>query len=140
MKLEKKTNQTVMATTPIVPIEVNRIALGSKFVGDLATENDIRIDGQFEGRLFCNGRLVVGEKAVLKGDFYSTNVDFSGAMTGGNLYAKDTLSLKSGCSITGSLSFQRFQVELGSQFTGTCKVLQEGEFDKASAPVAALLR
>ena len=76
--------------------DVNRIALGAKFVGDLATENDIRIDGDFDGRLYCAGRLVVGEKAVLKGDIFCYNVDFSGTMTGGNIYAQETLSLKIG--------------------------------------------
>ena len=134
-------NITMSATTSTPNMnDVNRIALGAKFVGDLATENDIRIDGDFNGRLYCAGRLVVGEKAVLKGDFYCANVDFSGKMTDGNIYAQETLSLKSGCAIEGNLFFQRFQVELESRFTGNCKVLGEGDFAKVSAPVAALLK
>ena len=57
-----------MTNTPVTPNmnEVNRIAMGTRLVGDLASGNDIRIDGQFEGRLYCAGRLVVGEKAVLR--------------------------------------------------------------------------
>ena len=120
--------------------DVNRIAYGTKLTGDLASGNDIRIDGDFEGRLYCAGRLVVGEKAVLKGDFFCVNVDFSGTMNGGNIYVRETLSLKSGCSIEGNLFFQRFQVELDSRFTGACKVIGEDEFNKVSAPVEALLK
>jgi cytoskeletal protein CcmA (bactofilin family) len=120
--------------------DVNRIAAGAKLVGDLATENDIRIDGDFEGRLYCNGRLVVGEKATLKGDIFCANVDFSGSMAGGHIYARETLSLKAGCTVQGDLYFQRFQVELEAKFTGACKVLAEGEFAKVSAPVSALLK
>jgi len=118
--------------------DVNRIAFGAKYVGDLATANDIRIDGDFDGRLFCQGRLVVGEKATIKGDIFCTDVDFSGTMIGGNIYTRETLSLKGGCSVTGDLYFQRFQVELDAKFTGSCKVLDEGEFAKLSAPIAAL--
>lgn len=127
-------------TSPNNMNDVNRIALGCQFEGDLATENDIRIDGDFKGRLYCAGRLVVGEKATVKGDIFCANVDFSGSMTGGNIYARETLSLKGGCSVQGDLYFQRFQVELDAKFTGSCKVLGEGEFDKVSAPVSALLK
>ena len=120
--------------------DVNRVAFGAEFVGDLATANDIRIDGKFDGRLYCEGRLVVGEKAVIKGDIFGTDIDFSGTMTSGNIYTRETLSLKGGCSVHGDLYFQRFQVELDAKFTGSCKVLEEGEFAKIAAPVAALLK
>lgn len=138
-----KNEHTIMATNPIPSNnmnDVNRIALGTKLVGDFASSNDIRIDGDFEGRLYCAGRLVVGEKAILKGDFYCTDIDFCGTMKGGNIYAKETLSLKSGCTIEGNLYFQRFQVELDSRFTGACKVIGEAEFNKVSAPVSTMLK
>ena len=137
---------TAMPATPVKTTtvthmnDVNRIAFGAKFCGDIATENDIRIDGIFEGRLYCTGRLVVGEKAVLKGDIFCANIDFSGKMTSGNIYARETLSLKAGCSAQVNLFYQRFQVELDARFAGSCKLLAEGEFDKVAAPVAALLK
>ena len=140
---ETEKNEQIMANIPTPNSnmnDVNRIAVGTKLIGDMASENDIRIDGDFEGRLYCAGRVVVGEKAVLKGDFFCANIDFSGTMIGGNIYARETLSLKAGCSIQGDLFFQRFQVELDSRFTGSCKVLKEGEFDKLSSSVAALLK
>lgn len=140
---ETEQNEQIMANIPTPNSnmnDVNRIAVGTKLTGDLASENDIRIDGEFDGRLYCAGRVVVGEKAVLKGDFFCANIDFSGTMTGGNIYARETLSLKAGCAIEGDLFFQRFQVELDSRFTGSCKVLKEGEFEKLSSPVASLLK
>ena len=141
-EIEKPVERIIMTpnTTSNNMNDVNRIAAGAKFVGDLATGNDIRIDGDFEGRLYCNGRLVVGEKATIKGDIFCANVDFSGAMTGGNIYVRETLSLKAGCSVQGDLFFQRFQVELDAKFTGACKVLSEGEFATVSGPVAAMLK
>ena len=139
MSLGKETNN-VMPNNSSNMNDVNRIAYGAEFKGDLATANDMRIDGDFDGRLYCEGRLVVGQKATIKGDIFCTDVDFSGTMTGGNIYTRATLSLKGGCSVHGDLFFQRFQVELDAKFTGSCKVLDEGEFAKVSAPVAALLK
>lgn len=120
--------------------EINRIAADTKFTGDLATRTDIRIDGTFEGRLFCDARVVVGEKAIIKGDIFCTFIDFNGTMLGGNFYVKDTLSLKAGCIVEGDLYFQRFQVELDAKFTGKCQVMNEAEFRKIASPMEAMLR
>ena len=120
--------------------DVNRIAAGANFIGDIATVNDIRIDGSFEGRLYSEARVVVGEKAVVKGDIFATFIDFNGNMLGGNFYVKDTLSLKTGCSVAGDLYFQRFQVELDAKFTGRCQVMSETEFHKVAAPMENMLR
>ena len=139
LPVETKSNQTVMANTPNIN-DVNRIAANAKFIGDMATENDIRIDGSFEGRLFSEARVVVGEKAVVKGDIFATLIDFSGTMLNGAFYAKDTLSLKTGCTVEGDLFFQRFQVELDAKFTGKCQVMEEPEFRKLAAPIEGMLR
>lgn len=120
--------------------EVNRITVGSKFVGDIATQNDIRIDGQFEGRLYSEARVVIGENGVIKGDIFSKSTDIYGTVTEGNVYAKDVLSLKPGCSVKGNMFFQRIQVELDAKITGQCQVLDEAEFNKVSAPVSAFLK
>ena len=120
--------------------EVNRIAAGAIFKGDIATTNDIRIDGTFEGRLYSEARVVVGEKAVVKGDIFCTFVDFNGTMTEGRFYVKDTLTLKAGCSVHGDLFFERLQVELDAKFIGKCQVIGDTEYNKVSDPMRALLK
>lgn len=135
---ETKTNRTIMANNVNVN-DVNRIAAGAKFTGDMATLNDIRIDGTFEGRLYSRARVVVGEKAVVKGDIFASYIDFNGTMLGGNFYVKDTLSLKAGCTVNGDLYFQRFQVELDARFTGKCQVIDEAAFNKVSAAMSSML-
>ncbi len=120
--------------------EVNRIASGAIFKGDIATANDIRIDGTFEGRLYSEARVVVGEKAVVKGDIFCTFVDFNGTMTEGRFYVKDTLTLKAGCSVHGDLFFERLQVELDAKFVGKCQVIEDAEYNKVSEPMRTLLK
>ena len=113
--------------------EVSRISAGTVFNGEITSSNDIRIDGQFEGRINSKGRLVVGERAVVNGDVICTNVDFSGTMSKGTFYVQDTLSLKAGCSVDGDLRFKRLQVDLDAKITGTLSALTESEFVKAAA-------
>ena len=120
-------NKTQM---PVVNVnEVSRISTGTVIKGEINSPNDIRIDGVFEGKIFSKGRVVVGEKAEIKGDIVCDNVDFWGKMTG-SLFVRDT------CSVNGDLHVQRLVVELGAHFDGTCKMLKEGEFEHVSKPAA----
>ncbi|MGM9741620.1 MAG: polymer-forming cytoskeletal protein [Candidatus Cryptobacteroides sp.] len=123
---------SVKPQTPVVNVnEVSRISTGSVIKGEISSPNDIRIDGSFEGRIFCSGRVVAGEKAEIKGDIVCENVDFWGKLEG-SLYVKDTLTLKDTCSVNGDLHVKRLVVELGAHFDGTCKMLSEGEFEKVA--------
>ena len=116
---------------------ISRISAGTVIKGEILSPNDIRIDGTFEGRIQSKGRVVVGETAVIKADIVCENVDLWGKVEG-NLFVKNTLSLKEGCTVTGNLHIRRLSVELGATFNGNCKTITEAEFDKLSGaePVA----
>ena len=115
--------------------EVSRISAGTVFKGELTSPGDIRIDGEFEGRIFSKGRVVVGEKAKVKGDIVCINVDFCGTMTG-NFFVKETLTLKAGCQVDGDLNVKRLQVELDAKFNGCCRMIDDAQFDKLSAQLS----
>lgn len=120
---------------------VSRVSAGTVIKGEIMSPCDIRIDGTFEGKLQANGRVVIGETAIIKGDIICVNIDLWGKVDG-NIYVKDTLSLKEGCVVNGNLHIKRLAVELGSKFNGNCKMISDGDFDKLvgnqqSAPKAA---
>lgn len=69
--------------------DISRISAGSVIKGEITSPNDIRIDGTFEGRIFSQAKVVVGEKAVIKGDVICNNADFWGKING-NFFVKDT--------------------------------------------------
>ena len=125
-------------TEPVVNVNsISRISAGTVIKGEILSPNDIRIDGTFEGRVQSRGRVVVGESAVIKGDIVCENVDLWGKVEG-NLFVKDTLSLKEGCIVDGNLHIRRLAVELGATFNGNCKTITEAEFNKLAgleAPV-----
>lgn len=115
---------------------LSRISAGTVIKGEIISPNDIRIDCAFEGTLKVKGKVVVGSTAVIKGDIICDNADICGKLDG-NVYVKDTLGLKDGCIVNGNLHIRRLSVELGSTFNGNCKMLNEGDFDKASGKSAA---
>ena len=102
--------------------DVSRISAGSVIKGEIISPNDIRIDGSFEGKIISQAKVVVGEKAVIKGDVICNNADFWGQIDG-DLYVKDTLSLKSTSVIDGDLHVRRLQVDLNATFNGNCKMI-----------------
>ena len=123
---------------------VSRISAGTVIKGEIISPNDIRIDCVFEGKLMVKGKVVVGESATIKGDIICDNADIYGKVDG-NIYVKDTLGLKDGCTMNGNLHIRRISVELGSTFNGNCKMINESDFEKFSggekkpaAPVAGV--
>ena len=117
-------------TEPVVNVNsISRISAGTVIKGEILSPTDIRIDGTFEGRVQSKGRVVVGESATIKGDIVCENIDLWGKVEG-NLFVKDTLSLKEGCVVDGNLHIRRLAVELGAIFNGNCKTITEAEFNK----------
>ena len=109
--------------------DVSRISAGSSIKGEITSPNDIRIDGNFEGKIISQAKVVVGEKAVIKGDIVCSSCDFWGKIDG-NFFVKDTLSLKDTCVVTGDLHIRRLQVDLDATFNGNCKMIGESEFNQ----------
>ena len=115
---------------PVVNVNsISRISAGTVIKGEIVSPYDIRIDGTFEGKIQSKGRVVVGESAHIKGDIICENIDLWGKVEG-NLFVKDTLSLKEGCTMNGNLHVRRLSVELGATFNGSCRTITEAEFDK----------
>ena len=121
------TNQRFYDSVPSVN-DVSRISAGSVIKGEITSPNDIRIDGTFEGKIICEAKVVVGEKASIKGDIICNNADFWGTIDG-DFYVKDTLSLKGSCVVEGDLHTRRLQVELDAKFNGNCRMITPEEFD-----------
>lgn len=116
---------------------ISRISAGTVIKGEILSPGDIRIDGTFEGKLQSKGRVVIGETAVIKGDIFCDNIDLWGKVEG-NLYVKETLALKEGCTVNGNLHIKRLSVELGAVFNGNCRTITEAEFGKLTGAQVAV--
>ena len=133
MKL-KLNNQNTETTKPQRTVEQNvndisRISQGAAIRGDLSSATDIRVDGQIDGTLFSEGKIVVGEAARLSGKMFATSIDFWGKMDG-DVFVKDTLSLKSSSVVNGNIHVRKIQVEMGAQVNGSFKMITEQEYEQ----------
>lgn len=112
--------------------DISRISAGTEVKGSLISRSDIRIDGVFEGELITSGKLVLGEKAVVRGNVMCANADIWGKMEG-DLIVGDTVSFKQDSSYEGQLKTIRISIEMGASFSGGCQIINEAEFKSYSA-------
>ena len=99
----------------------NRICVGTEIVGTINASTDFRIDGYVEGSINSKGKIVVGEKARIKGDIVARNADILGTVEG-TLTISELLSIKSTGVVIGNITARKVTIEVGAQFNGNCNM------------------
>ena len=99
----------------------NIIAQDTKIVGDIVSKGPFRIDGQVEGHIRTQGKVVVGKSGFVNGTIEGTNADFEGSFSG-KLKLSGTLTLKSSAYIQGEVEVGKLAVEPGATFNATCNM------------------
>ena len=99
----------------------NALTNGSKIVGKIFADTDFRIDGEVEGTITCNGKVVIGQKGFLKGSISCVNAEIIGTVTG-DITVTETLSLRSTAVINGEVRTKILIVEPNAVFDGTCSM------------------
>jgi len=108
--------------------EVSRLCTSTVLSGTFFSKQDLRLDGAFTGSICTSGRVVIGEGAYVEGDIICNTLDIWGEVHG-NLFVKDALSLKASAVVEGDMRFDRFQVEIGATFSGSCSRIVESEYE-----------
>ena len=99
----------------------NALTNGSKIVGEIFADSDFRIDGDVEGTITCNGKVVIGQKGFLKGSISCANAEIIGTVEG-NITVSEILSLRSTANIKGNVKTQILLVEPNAVFEGSCSM------------------
>jgi len=99
----------------------NALTNGSKIVGKIFAETDFRIDGEVEGTITCNGKVVIGQKGYLKGSISCVSAEIIGTVEG-DIVVSETLSLRSTGIINGEVRTKVLMVEPNAVFNGTCSM------------------
>lgn len=97
----------------------NRIVEGTRVIGTIETQADIRLDGFLKGDLNVAGRLVIGPKGVVEGDVKCINADVEGAIKG-NVVVQEVLVVKATAVIEGEVTVGKLSVEPGAVFKAVC--------------------
>jgi len=102
------------------------LASGTKVIGNVTTENDIRIDGHVEGDIVCQGKIIMGPQSYVKGSIHCLNAEIIGIVDG-NVTVQDALIMRQDAHITGNILAARLVIEAGAQFNGTCSMPSENQ-------------
>ncbi|NDP19852.1 MAG: polymer-forming cytoskeletal protein [Paludibacter sp.] len=102
----------------------NALTNGSKIVGKIFADSDFRIDGEVEGTINCNGKVVIGQKGFLKGSISCVNAEVIGTVEG-DIVVSETLSLRATAVIKGDVKTKVLMVEPNAIFEGTCSMREQ---------------
>lgn len=97
----------------------NMIGAGTKFVGDIETNGDLRVDGVIEGNVTSQGKLVLGAGGRIKGTIKCASAEISGSFDG-KMEVSDILTLKASAIFNGEMRIGKLSIEPGAKFYGTC--------------------
>ena len=115
------------------PDRLNRIVEGTKIIGDLISESNIRIDGEVIGNITTSSKVVIGENGFLKGNLNCQEADIEGK-TEGKLEIEGLLILREQAKVYGDIHTVKLHIEEGAFFLGACKMItvSNNEFKSSS--------
>lgn len=117
---DKKNNEKVVQQQDRFSAQ-NVIAKGTKIIGDISSQGDLRIDGAIEGNVKTTGRVVVGKTGEINGSLEGSNAHFEGRFSG-KIQLSGTLTLKESAHIQGEVFTQKLSADPGATFNVTCKM------------------
>ena len=101
--------------------------------GEILSREDLRLEGEAEGRLQVDGRLTVGQKGKARANITAREVVMSGAVEG-NIEATDRVVLTKGAELTGDVKTAGIVIEDGAYFKGGIDIVRP---PAAETPVKA---
>jgi cytoskeletal protein CcmA (bactofilin family) len=101
------------------------IAEDVEITGSIKCASNIQVDGKLNGDVTCNGNVIVGQTAVVKGNVNANSTTIMGQING-NITVKDMIEMKSTTRLTGDIRAKRLTVEDGVTFIGKAEVNPSG--------------
>ncbi len=95
----------------------NHIAQGTKIVGEITAEGDIRIDGEVDGQITSKGKLVVGPTGTVRGEARCAMANIAGQIEG-KLHATEMVSIQETGVFSGEMVYGKMSVEPGAALEG----------------------
>jgi len=107
------------------------IGEGTKFVGDITTDGDVSINGEFKGNISTTGALTVGKMANIQGKVQALAAKCAGKVVG-TLTIEHRLELLHTALIEGDIITTLIKVEEGALVNGKI-VMKQGKLSSTAA-------
>lgn len=101
---------------------------GTKFEGSIIVPHNIRIDGEFSGKIETSEKLTIGQDGLVKADIKAKSAYIAGTIEG-NVIVEDRVELEANSSLTGDLRVKDLVINEGAMFHGNCS-MNSGSIEK----------
>ena len=97
------------------------ISAGTTLNGDVASENDLRIDGMVKGNVICSAKIIIGTSGIVEGNITGVHADISGKVIG-SVEVKELLQMREESNVEGNVKAAKLQIEPSAIFNGCCQM------------------
>ncbi len=113
-------------------ITINTIIGPESFIsGDLRIAGFVRVDGDIDGNLETTGRIIIGEKARIRGNVTALAAIVGGIIEG-DVYAPESIKLMASSSVMGDVMTKKLNLETNCILHGQCiNISDDQEFEDA---------
>lgn len=122
-----------MAKTQFIDdISINTIVgAGSAVTGNVKVSGFLRIDGDIDGNIQTQGRVMIGEDARIRGNINASSVSVGGAVIG-DIIAPDYVIILSSGMVLGSIITRKLRVDDNVILHGACSAIDDqNSFEEA---------
>ena len=97
------------------------ITKGTTITGNLVSQGNIRIEGNFIGNVKSKSKIVLGQSSFVDGEILTQKAEIDGEVRG-KIKISELLSLKPSAVINGDITTKNINVESGAVINGKCKM------------------
>ena len=109
------------------------LGAGTRFEGKLFFEGRARIDGAFDGEVFSEGMLIIGEQATVKGAIRVHTLIVRGGNIDGDIHATELVELHAPARVRGDIRTKALFMDKGVFFDGSCLMGEVHDLDDRPA-------
>ena len=99
----------------------NLIIKGTTIVGNLESQGNIRIEGNFIGNVKSKSKIILGKSSYVEGGILAPRAEIDGEVKG-KIKISELLILKPSAVIKSDIITKNINVESGAVFNGKCKM------------------
>jgi cytoskeletal protein CcmA (bactofilin family) len=97
------------------------IGEGTRILGDMSVEHDLRVEGAIKGQVSVGGTLVLSVTGSIEGDVVARGAALAGRLVG-NVRVQEKLVLEEKSVLQGDLIARELVVQEGAIFQGKCSM------------------
>ncbi len=95
---------------------------GTEIKGTMKADGSVRIDGTFEGEIYADGDVVIGEKGFARATLMAKNILIAGRVEG-NVEAKERIELVATGRLIGDIKTPNLVIADGAIFIGRSEMV-----------------